>query len=199
MSAPRTLLAIAAVALSVPFASAQAHVDFSGKWVHVDPQRADSLFAVGLSDVPGGGSITIVQNEKTITITRELPADLLARYVKIMGGFLTTTVHKLDGSESSNVLIIDPPPQPPGRGRTPAMDHEQPTKIETVSRATWKGDQLVIAWPILDGKGKAHGETRVAYSLSGQELRREATADRTDAKGNAIPSNVTVELFKRAQ
>ena len=170
-------------------------MDFSGRWVPVDSQRSDTLFSVGLSDVSGDGSLTIVQNEKTITITRALPADLLARNVQIMGGFMATTVHKLDGSESTNVLVIEPPARPEGMGKTPATLHEQPTRIETVSRATWNGDQLVIAWPIVDSQGKVHGETRAAYSLSGQELRRETTTDRKDARGNALP---TVEIFKRA-
>ena len=47
--------------------------DFSGKWTPRDPSTADKLFDVGLSEIPGSGTLTISQTDTLITFAWDMP------------------------------------------------------------------------------------------------------------------------------
>jgi hypothetical protein len=81
-----TLACIVVVAITV---HTQGPANFAGRWIPVDVPTAASLFAVGLTDLPGSG-MTISQDAKTFTITQGRPnAELTKTFL-------------LDGSESRN-------------------------------------------------------------------------------------------------
>lgn len=83
------LFVAAAAILLLTTVHAQGPTNFAGKWVPVDAAKADALFDVGLTDLPGSG-MTITQDAKTVTVASTSPAGPVKK------------VFFLDGSESPN-------------------------------------------------------------------------------------------------
>jgi hypothetical protein len=105
---------------------------------------------------------TIAQDAATLTITRTTPA----------GG--VRTVYRLDGSESRNSFTM-------GGGNT----------VESVSRARWDGNKLVIT-STTDVQGNAV-ETTMALALDGENLVVESTAP---GRGGGAPMPMTLRYTK---
>ena len=134
----RNLLVVAVVLMFGAAASlaAQAKPDFSGKWVQDPPPAAAPAGGGGGGGRGGGGGFggggrggfgaefTIVQNAKTLTLTR------------MQGDQTVTTVYNLDGSESKNTTQ--------GRGGPQ----------EQVSKAVWTGATLVVTTMTGNGEQK---------------------------------------------
>ena len=120
----RNLLVVAVVLMfgAVASLAAQAKPDFSGKWVQDPPPAAAPAGGGGGGGRGGfGAEFTIVQNAKTLTITR------------MQGDQTVSTVYNLDGSESKNTTQ--------GRGGPQ----------EQVSKAVWDGAKLVVTTTINAG------------------------------------------------
>jgi hypothetical protein len=129
----RNFLVVAVVLMfgAVASLAAQAKPDFSGKWVQDPPPAAAPAGGGGGGGGRGGGGgggrggfgaeFTIVQNAKTLTITR------------MQGDQTVSTVYNLDGSESKNTTQ--------GRGGPQ----------EQVSKAVWAGATLVVTTTINAG------------------------------------------------
>jgi len=122
-------MSVAAVAIMASNAFAQGKANFAGTWnLVVDPNAAAAAGGGGGGGGGGRGgrgggggfgpTFTVVQDAKTLTITRT------------MGQNEVKSVYNLDGSESKNSA--------PGRGG--AM-------METVSKAKWDVDKIVIETP----------------------------------------------------
>src|SRR5262245_40733303 len=135
----RNFLVVAVVLMFGAAASlaAQAKPDFSGKWVQDPPPAAAPAGGGGGGGGRGGGGgfggggrggfgaeFTIVQNAKTLTITR------------MQGDQTVSTVYNLDGSESKNTVQ--------GRGGA----------TEQVSKAVWTGATLVVTTMAGNGEQK---------------------------------------------
>ena len=132
----RNLLVVAVVLMFGAAASlaAQAKPDFSGKWVQDPPPAAAPAGGGGGGGGRGGGGgggrggfgaeFTIVQNAKTLTVTR------------MQGDQTVSTVYNLDGSESKNTVQ--------GRGGA----------TEQVSKAVWDGAKLVVTTMAGNGEQK---------------------------------------------
>jgi len=104
----RTILsALSATVMLAGLVFAQAPANFAGKWTLVPNPNATGMGGLG-------SEATIVQDEKTLTITRTTQ----------MGEF--KTVHNLDGSESKNTLNFNG------------------NAIEQLSKAKWDGGKLTI-------------------------------------------------------
>jgi len=88
---------------------AQARPNFAGKWTLAEPS-AQVGFGAGF-----GMAFTAVQDEKTLTITRDVQGTELK------------SVYNLDGSDSKNSLSFNG------------------NSIDLVSKAKWDGGKLVIA------------------------------------------------------
>jgi hypothetical protein len=101
--------ALMALAMTPAIARTQAKPDFSGTWTIV-PGSGQPNGVGGL-----GQKFTVVQTDKTITITNTLP---------IVGD--TRTIYNLDGSSSKNTLKMGP------------------MSAERVSTVLWEGRTLVI-------------------------------------------------------
>ncbi len=149
-----TAVAMAVVVSLAAGVHAQAKPDFSGKWT-MDPASAPAPPAGGgggggRGGGRGGGAgfgqeFTVVQNAKTLTITR------------MQGDNTVTAIYNLDGSESKNSV--------PGRqGGAPT---------EQVSKAAWDGSKLVVTTS-LDAGGTTVEQKRV-LSLEGGNLVIEQT------------------------
>ena len=140
----RNFIVVAAVLLfcAAVGLSAQAKPDFSGKWV-MDAAAAPAAPPAGAPAGGGGGGgfggrgggggrggigneFTVVQNAKTLTITR------------MQGDQTVTTVYNLDGSESKNMVA--------GRGGA------EPTA--QISKAVWDGAKLVVTTMAGNGEQK---------------------------------------------
>jgi len=89
--------------------SAQSQPNFGGKWTLAEPS-AQVGFGAGF-----GMAFTAVQDEKTLTITRDVQGTELK------------SVYNLDGSDSKNSLNVNG------------------NSIDLVSKAKWDGGKLVIA------------------------------------------------------
>ena len=153
----RNFLIVAVVLMFGAAASlaAQAKPDFSGKWV-MDPAAAPAAPAGGGGGGGGGrgggrggggfgNEFTIVQNAKTLTITR------------MQGDQTVTTVYNLDGSESKNMVA--------GRGGG------EPTA--QISKAVWDGAKLVVTTTINAGGNNI--EQKRVFAMEGANLTIETT------------------------
>lgn len=89
--------------------SAQTPPNFAGKWTLVPDPAAPAP-----GGMPPSSTLTIVQDEKTLTVTRTTQ----------MGEF--TSVYNLDGSESKNTLNI------------------QGTPVDQLSKTKWEGGKLIV-------------------------------------------------------
>ena len=158
----RNFLVVAVVLMFGAAASlaAQAKPDFSGKWV-MDPAAAPAAPAGGGGGGGGGrgggrggggfgNEFTIVQNAKTLTITR------------MQGDQTVTTVYNLDGSESKNMVA--------GRGGG------EPTA--QISKAVWDGAKLVVTTTINAGGNNI--EQKRVFAMEGANLTIETTAPGRD-------------------
>jgi hypothetical protein len=106
----RAMSLAAAVLIAIATAvSAQTPPNFAGQWTLVPDPAAPA--AGGMSP---SGTLTIVQDAKTMTVTRTTQ----------MGEF--TTTYNLDGSESKNTLNING------------------NSIDQVSKTKWDGDKLIV-------------------------------------------------------
>jgi hypothetical protein len=102
-------LAAAVLIVIAAGVSAQTPPNFAGKWTLVpDPAAA----APG--GMPPSSTLTIVQDEKTLTVTRTTP----------MGEF--TNIYNLDGSESKNTQNFNG------------------NSIDQVSKTKWDGGKLIV-------------------------------------------------------
>lgn len=102
-------LAAAVLIVIAAAGSAQTPPNFSGKWTLVPDPAAPAP-----GGMPPSQTLTIVQDAKTLTVTRTIQ----------MGAF--TTVYNLDGSESKNTLNFNG------------------NSIDQVSKTKWDGDKLVV-------------------------------------------------------
>ena len=94
----RTLLASAAVVLFAGNALAQAKPNFSGKWTILPDSAAVQQQGIspGAPEMGGlGGEATVVQDDKTLTVTRQTPN---------MGEF--KSVFNLDGTETYSTVNV---------------------------------------------------------------------------------------------
>jgi hypothetical protein len=94
----RTLLASAAALVFAGSAFAQAKPNFSGKWVIMPDSATVQLQGISPGGAEMGGlasEATIVQDDKTIKITRETPT---------MGTF--TSIFNLDGTETYSSVTV---------------------------------------------------------------------------------------------
>jgi hypothetical protein len=101
--ASAVLIAIAGVGF------AQASPNFAGKWTLVPDPAAPAP-----GGMPPSATMTIVQDAKTLTVTRTTP----------MGEF--TNIYNLDGSESKNTLNFNG------------------NSIDQVSKTKWDGEKLIV-------------------------------------------------------
>jgi hypothetical protein len=101
--AAAVLIAIAGVGL------AQSPPNFAGKWTLVPDPAAPAP-----GGMPPSAALTIVQDAKTMTVTRTTP----------MGEF--TNIYNLDGSESKNTLNFNG------------------NSIDQVSKTKWDGEKLIV-------------------------------------------------------
>jgi hypothetical protein len=102
-----------AAAVSIVIAgvvSAQTPPNFAGKWTLVPDPAGPAPGSMGAPSP----SLTIVQDEKTLTVTRTTQ----------IGEF--TNIYNLDGSESKNTLNI------------------QGTPVDQLSKTKWDGGKLVV-------------------------------------------------------
>ena len=133
------LAGTAALVLSTVAVFAQAKPNFAGKWTMIADPAAPAAGG-GRGGGFGGGlgaSATIAQDEKTLTVTREVQgADVKA-------------VYNLDGSDSKNTMTIG--------GN--AMDQ--------VSKAKWDGNKLVITTTINFGGNAAELSTTYSLDATG--------------------------------
>jgi hypothetical protein len=102
-------LAAAVLIVIAAAASAQTPQNFAGKWTHVPDAAAPAT-----GGMPPSPTVTIVQDAKTLTLTRTTQ----------MGEF--TTVYNLDGSESKNTLNFNG------------------NSIDQVSKTKWDGEKLIV-------------------------------------------------------
>jgi hypothetical protein len=105
-----TTLGAAVLILMAAAVSAQTPTNFAGKWTLV-PDAAGP--APGSMGAPSP-TLTIVQDEKTMTVTRTTQIGEL------------TAIYNLDGSESKNTLNI------------------QGTPIDQISKTKWDGGKLIV-------------------------------------------------------
>jgi beta-lactamase regulating signal transducer with metallopeptidase domain len=133
--------------------------DFSGVWLPVEPQGAQARFDVGLSDISADG-ITIVQDARTLRVTRAISPELLARMEQIgtMSSAELTTVYNLDG--------------------TPSIRSNRDQNEATV--VTWEGAKLYAS------TASAEFAAWRAYYFDGQELIVESTVTRSGRTSNTI-------------
>jgi hypothetical protein len=97
--------------------------DVSGRWVPRDPSLNDQLFSVGLSEIPGSGSLTIAQSPTTITLTWDLPPAQRALRERLVGAPIRPTTFAISARQDQvgtaywqdKVLTILPPPTNPNR------------------------------------------------------------------------------------
>lgn len=106
----RAMSLAAAVSIVIAAAvSAQTPPNFTGKWTLVPDPAAPAP-----GGMPPSQTLTIVQDAKTLTVTRTIQ----------MGEF--TTVYNLDGSESKNTLNFNG------------------NSIDQVSKTKWDGEKLIV-------------------------------------------------------
>lgn len=106
----RALTVAAAVLIAIAGVGfAQTSPNFAGKWTLVPDPAAPAP-----GGMPPSASLTIVQDPKTITVTRTTP----------MGEF--TNIYNLDGSESKNTLNFNG------------------NSIDQVSKTKWDGEKLIV-------------------------------------------------------
>ena len=106
----RALTVAAAVLIAIAEVGfAQTSPNFAGKWTLVPDPAAPAP-----GGMPPSASLTIVQDPKTITVTRTTP----------MGEF--TNIYNLDGSESKNTLNFNG------------------NSIDQVSKTKWDGEKLIV-------------------------------------------------------
>ena len=102
-------LAAAVLIVIAAAVSAQTPPNFAGKWTLVPDPAAPAT-----GGMPASPTLTIVQDAKTLTVTRTTQ----------MGEF--TTVYNLDGSESKNTLNFNG------------------NSIDQVSKTKWDGEKLIV-------------------------------------------------------
>ena len=102
-------LAAAGLIVIAAAVSAQTPPNFAGKWTLVPDPAAPAT-----GGMPPSPTLTIVQDAKTLTVTRTIQ----------MGEF--TTVYNLDGSESKNTLNFNG------------------NSIDQVSKTKWDGEKLIV-------------------------------------------------------
>jgi hypothetical protein len=102
-------LAAAVLIVIAAAVSAQTPPNFAGKWTLVPDPAAPAT-----GGMPPSPTLTIVQDAKTLTVTRTTQ----------MGEF--TTVYNLDGSESKNTLNFNG------------------NSIDQVSKTKWDGEKLIV-------------------------------------------------------
>jgi len=102
-------LAAAVLIVIAAAVSAQTPPNFAGKWTLVPDPAAPAP-----GGMPPSQTLTIVQDAKTLTVTRTIQ----------MGEF--TTVYNLDGSESKNTLNFNG------------------NSIDQVSKTKWDGEKLIV-------------------------------------------------------
>ena len=119
------LVSAAALVLSTVAIFAQAKPNFTGKWTMVaDPTAPAAPAAGGGRGGRGGGmmgmgaSFTIAQDDKTLTVTRQVQ------------GTDVKSVYNLDGSDSKNTMNMGG------------------NAMEQVSKAKWDGNKLVVTTSI---------------------------------------------------
>src|ERR1043165_9347927 len=113
MRRPAALFSTVALALSMVAVFAQAKPNFAGKWTLVaDPNAAPAGGRGGFGGL--GPMATIVQDDKTFTVTRSVQ------------GTDVKAVYNLDGSDSKNTMNMGG------------------NAIDQVSKAKWDGNKLVI-------------------------------------------------------
>jgi hypothetical protein len=92
--------------------------DLSGRWVPSDPKLNDWFFSVGLSEIPGSGSLTIAQSPTTITLTWDLPETQRALRERLVGAPMRPATFAISARQDQvgtahwqdNVLTILPSP-----------------------------------------------------------------------------------------
>lgn len=138
---------------------AKAKPDFSGKWV-MDPPPAAGNAAGGRGGGRGAGAAGFQPGfGPEFTIKQDANTLTITR-----GGQATPLVYRLDGSDSRNMVTRDGKQQ------------------EQVAKATWEGNELVIATEV-NFQGNTAEQRRV-LSLEGGTL----VIDQTNPGRNAGPS-----------
>jgi hypothetical protein len=123
-----------------------------------------------------GDGATIVQDEKTLTITRTTQAGELK------------SVYNLDGSDSRNTLTLGGRMGGGGGGGGGAAGGG----IETVSKARWDANKLVIATTLTFGQNSF--ETTMSLSLDDKgNLVIEST---NPGRGGAVPTTTKTSYRK---
>jgi hypothetical protein len=158
-------VSVVAFVLSIVNLGAQAKPSFAGKWT-MDPASAPAPPAGGGGR--GGGRGGMLGQELTVT---QDAANLTLEY---MGGGQNPApvklVYKLDGTESKNMVM--------GRGG----------QTEQVSKATWKGNSLVVVTTT------GFGEQTRTFSIEGGNLIVETSTP--GREGGA--ATVTKVTYKKA-
>jgi hypothetical protein len=131
-----TLTGTLALVLATVAVFAQAKPNFAGKWTLVpDPNAAPAGGRGGFGGL--GASVTIAQDDKTLTVTRQVQ------------GTDVKSVYNLDGSDSKNTMNFG--------GN--AMDQ--------VSKAKWDGNKLVITTSVNFGGNASELGTTYSLDASG--------------------------------
>jgi len=143
------LMVTSLVATQVPAPQASAtspRPSFAGVWAPVEPARADAYFDNGLSMVPGGGRLVIEQRPDRLTVTGEIPDDILDRLLTIQKKHRPTTIYR----------IVSATGRSGGAGASGVQDN-----------SSWQGDRLVF-WETTPTRSYS-----LAFSLDGDRLKLE--------------------------
>ena len=143
--------------------------NFSGTWVPANPEASDARFNVGLSRIPGTGSLTIEQTAGRFKVSITMPDDRLEGAFA-HGRFQQTVIYRVYGSYRSGGAGAAPPQAP--------------------TNTTWVDDRLVIPNAIL---GSARPVT-MTFSMEGEQLRVEARVE-----GDATTGSTITEFFRRVK
>jgi hypothetical protein len=144
------MMALALLASAWPVVARQAtgFPNFSGEWRPRDPDRNDMYFNVGLSELSGGGTLTIAQDARTLVVTRTIPAELAA---------MRKAIGTHSGQTSTSVSYA-----------LPSSASASPAASNAKDRVTWEGNTLIV----FKSSGILSG-VEERYTLVGSELRAE--------------------------
>lgn len=177
MCAPRNAVCLSACLWILAAASSQlaaqsttsTRPDFSGTWVPTQPEISDRWFNVGLTRIPGDGSISIQQTDSRFSLTIALPDKTLDLLLNVIGRYEPTIIYRIY----------------PG-GRSGGAGAGGPARPE---RTSWIEDRLVIPNAITSER-----PVTMTFSLDGQVLRVESSVDISASRANSV-----TQLFTRVK
>lgn len=147
------------------------HPNLSGTWAPVDPDAANTFFAVGISPLSGRSTLTIDQRASRVAITMAVPEEDLDRQLPLLISrrFFATVVYSISDERVGGY----------GAGGAPAF-----------STPAWVGDGLVIPEALPGGRN----DVTMTYSMKGEQLQLQTVSRLPDGRANTF-----TQLFKKAK